>query len=210
MAPRAAVQTATVDDVAFRYSNYDTPFWVRPNTMPGRWHNAGDGPTQYLSMSTDGAWAELIRNENLRSEEDASLVHMTMWQARIDQSYVVDYSTFELADAAGFPVEALVDDDQTRCRAEGIRLRQLGYNGVLAPSAALPGAVTLTLFGARVSTSWDHRPQLASAIPAAMLTRGAPPGELVKRVRFRGQSHSGLAAYTRAPLRPSRTPDQDA
>ena len=195
MARSRAVKTTTIEDVAFRYSNYDTPFWVRPNTQPGRWHSVGDGPTQYLSMTTDGAWADLIRNENLRSEAEVALVRMPLWQARIDQSYVVDYSSFELAERSGFGADALVDDDQRRCRDEGLRLRKLGFAGVLAPSAALPGATSLTLFGPRVSIAWGSTPSLSSAIPASVLTEGAPPQGLASRVRFRGHAHSGLREH---------------
>jgi hypothetical protein len=195
MARRRSPTTTTFEGVAFRYSNYDTPFWVRPNTQPGRWHFTGDGPTQYLSATADGAWADLIRSEDLRSESDVALVRMPLWQARVDQSYVVDYSTFERAEQSGFAAEALIDDDQERCRTEGKRLRELGYAGVLAPSPALPGATNLTLFGPRVSISWESEPALASAIPAAVITRGAPPPGLVARVRFHGQAHAGLREH---------------
>jgi RES domain-containing protein len=195
MARRRAPATTTFEGVAFRYSNYDTPFWVRPNTQPGRWHFVGDAPTQYLSSTAEGAWADLIRSEDLRSESDVAMVRMPLWQARVDQSYVVDYSSFELAERSGFAAEALIDDDQERCRAEGKRLRDLGYAGVIAPSAALPGATNLTLFGPRVSISWDSAPTLASAIPAAVVTRGAPPQGLVARVRFRGQTHASFRQF---------------
>jgi RES domain-containing protein len=205
MARRRAPATTTFEGVAYRYSNYDTPFWVRPNTQPGRWHTPGDGPTQYLSQTADGAWAELIRAENLRSETDVAMVRMPLWHARVDQSYVVDYSTFELAERSGFPADALVDDDQERCRAEGKRLRNLGYAGVLAPSAALPGATNLTLFGARVSIGWTSDPALASAIPAAVVTSGAPPPGLVSQVRFHGQTHPALEEHLATRGKPRRT-----
>jgi hypothetical protein len=203
MARRPTPATTTFKGVAFRYSNYDTPFWVRPNTQPGRWHSPGEGATQYLSTTTDGAWADLIRNEDLRSEADAAMVSMPLWQARVE-TYLVDYSTFALAERSGFAADALVDDDQQRCRAEGRRLRDLGYAGVLAPSAALPGATNLTLFGPRVSTSWESEPSLASAIPATVLTHGAPPRGLVAHVRFRGQVHAGLREHLSGRSKPSR------
>ena len=204
MARRRRPNTTTFEGVAFRYSNYDTPFWVRPNTRAGRWHSVGDGPTQYLSLTTDGAWADLIRSEELRSDEDAAMVSMPLWQAQVDQSYVVDYSTFELAETSGFAADALVDDDQERCRAEGKRLRDLGYAGVLALSPALPGATNLTLFGPRVRTGWGSEPTLASAIPATVLTQGAPPRGLAARIRFRGQAHSGLREYLAQRSNPGR------
>ena len=193
---RAALKTIEVVDVCIRYSDYDTPFWARSNTKPGRWHGTDDGPTQYLSLTTDGAWADLIRSEDLRTAEELRLVQMQLWQARIDQSYVVDYSDFAKAESAGFSAEALIDDDQAQCRVEGARLRKAGYSGILSPSASLPGELCLTLFGARVSVDWSTQPAVSSAIPASVLTVGAPPSGLLNRVRFRGQPHSGYETYT--------------
>src|SRR5262245_37715829 len=70
MPPKGPLPLVDVDAIAHRYSSYDTPFWARENSEPGRWHVRGDGPTQYLSLSSDGAWAELIRNERLTSEDE--------------------------------------------------------------------------------------------------------------------------------------------
>lgn len=180
---------------AYRYSNYDTPFWARQNSIEGRWHVPNDGATQYLSLAPEGAWADLIRHENLVSEDEAAQVRMTLWEARADLGSVVDYSTFAGAADAGFSPEALVDDDYAACQEEGRRLRELGYAGVLAPSAALPGAVSLTLFGPRRAIAWNETPILASAIPARPLGVGGPPPELVDRVRKFGEVHSGLQAF---------------
>lgn len=196
MARRPDPPVAGVDVLAYRYSSYDTPFWVRENTQPGRWHARGDGPTQYLSLSTDGAWAELIRSEQLATEDEVALVSVPMWSVAVRQEMVVDYSTFELAEAASFDPEALVDEDYAICQAEGRRLRALGFSGVLAPSAALPGEVNLTLFGPRVAAKWDRRPLLASSLPATIMTKGAPPPGLLPRVRQLGTSHGGLEAFT--------------
>jgi len=196
MAP-SRIPTIGFRDIAYRYSNYDTPFWARANTRPGRWHVPGDGPTQYLSLSTDAAWAELIRAEDLRDEREVALVSMPIWQARIDQAAVVDYSDFGTAEAAGFAPDALVDDDHARCQREGRRLRGIGYTGVLAPSAALAGESSLTLFGARLAIAWSSTPHLVSTIPSAVLTRGAPPAGMIARARLYGQPHAGLADYQR-------------
>jgi RES domain-containing protein len=178
------------DEVAFRYSNYDTPFWVRPNSEPGRWHSFGDGATQYLSTTVDGAWAELIRPEELRTEQETALVRMPIWVAEVHVQRIADYSSFEKADAAGFPPEALVEDDYSLCQAEGRRLRAAGVQGVLAPSAALTGSKNLTLFGPRIASTWDSRPLLASSIPATKIAVGAPPEGIVERVRYRGEEHA--------------------
>ncbi len=185
-----------VDIVGHRYSNYDTPFWARPNSQAGRWHVVGDEPTQYMATTTDGAWAELIRNEELRSEAEVSLVRIPMWAIQVNDALIADYSTFEKAEAARFNPEALVDDEYSRTQAEGKRLRELRFHGVLAPSAALPGAINLTLFGPRTIASWGRPPLLASALPATVIATGSPPAGLLTRVRQIGQSHESLASYT--------------
>jgi RES domain-containing protein len=186
-------------DVVFRYSNYDAPFWVRPNTEAGRWHRLGDGPTQYLSTTVDGAWAELVRAENLRSEQEIALIRMPMWVAEVDIQRIADYETFEKAEEAGFPADALVDDDYSRCQDEGGRLRRAGIQGVLAPSAALPGSCNLTIFGARIASTWQVRPLLASSIPAMRIAVGCPPEGVVERVRHRGERHSLYEEFRAAP-----------
>src|ERR1700733_13939954 len=96
--PSMGLETIAVAETVYRYSSYDTPFWARPNSQPGRWHSAGDGPTQYLAMSANAAWAELIRNEELTTEEEVVLVSIKMWAVQIERAMVVDYSTFEKAD----------------------------------------------------------------------------------------------------------------
>ncbi|HEX2393171.1 MAG TPA: RES family NAD+ phosphorylase [Solirubrobacterales bacterium] len=192
-----------VEATFFRYSSYDVPFWVRSNTTDERWHSAGEGSTQYLSATPDGAWAELIRNENLRSEADLAMVAMPLWQVQIDQGHVADYRNFETADEAGFDPEALVSDDQRRCRAEGKRLREAGFAGVLYPSAALPGELNLALFGPRILLPWSAPRRLASGIPGMKLTVGAPPVDLLSRVRHAGAHHAGFSEYQRLRRRRS-------
>jgi RES domain-containing protein len=183
------------DEVAFRYSNYDTPFWVRPNSEPGRWHRIGDGATQYLSTTVDGAWAELIRAEELRTEQETALVRMPMWVAEVHVQRVADYGTFERAEAAGFSADALIDDDYSRCQEEGKRLREAGFQGIAAPSAALPNSLNLTLFGPRIASTWRLRPLLASSIPAMKIAVGAPPEGVVERVRQRGERHESYEEF---------------
>jgi RES domain-containing protein len=201
MAPDPRPKAIAVAAAFFRYSSYDVPFWARPNTTDERWHSSGDGPTQYLSATPDGAWAELIRSENLRSEADLALVRMPLWQAQVDQARIADYSDFETAEAAGFNPEILIDDDQTACRAEGRRLRANDFAGVLYPSAALPGEQNLVLFGPRILLPWGASRRLASGIPASKLTVGAPPADLLPRVRHVGARHAGFTEYQRIKRR---------
>lgn len=201
MAPDPDPQMTEITGTFFRYSSYDVPFWVRDNTTDERWHKGGDGPTQYLSATSEGAWAELVRNENLRSEADLKLVRMPLWQVKVEQSGIADYRDFKTAEQAGFSPEALIDDDQTRCREESVRLRKAGFTGVLYPSSALPGEVNLALFGPKILLPWGAPRVLASGVPAMRLTVGAPPPDVLPRVRHAGARHAGFSEYQRLKQR---------
>ncbi|MGH2880534.1 MAG: RES domain-containing protein [Solirubrobacteraceae bacterium] len=152
-----------------------------------------------MSLTPEGAWAELIRGERLRSTEALRLVSMPMWELQVHETNIADYSTFAKAEAADFPPRALIDEDYKRCKAEATRLRELGYHGVLAPSAALPGAVNLTLFGRRLAVPWGYptAARMASFIPAKQLAVGRPPDGLLPMVCHSGERHSGLTEYLR-------------
>jgi hypothetical protein len=197
MAREPNPRSIEVAGVFFRYSSYDVPFWARPNTTDERWHGRGDGATQYLSATPDAAWAELIRNENLRSEADLALVQIPLWQASIELGNVADYGDFATAERANFDPEALIDDNQTACRAEGRRLREAGFAGVLYPSSALPGEQNLVLFGPRILLPWGAPRRLTSGVPANKLTIGAPPRDLLPRVRHVGARHAGFSEHQR-------------
>jgi hypothetical protein len=133
-----------------------------------------------------------------------------MWAVLIEEAMIVNYSTFELAERSGFDPVALVDEDYERCQTEGARLRKQGFSGVLVPSAALPGALNLTLFGPRMASTWDRPKFLASSIPATIITKGAPPPGLLSRVRHVGAPHSGLVEHlaNRVQKGTSADPDQ--
>jgi RES domain-containing protein len=191
--------TIRFDGVVFRYANYDTPLWVRANSSPGRWNSSGDPPTQYFSSNANAAWAELARAENLVAAEELTMVRTVMWAVDIHAEAIVDYTDFEKARWAGLSPDALVSDDHAVCQAERQRLEANGYRGVLAPSAALPGALSLTVFGPRVSAQWGSTPRLASCVPCCAVARGAPTDcdWLVQQVRYYGQEHAGHLAYVR-------------
>lgn len=148
-----------------------------------------------MSLDAETPFAEVLRHEDLRTEEETSHYSSTIWQLQIDDGLIVDYSTFELADAAGFDAQALIDDDHERCQTEAQWLAKIGARGLLSPSAALPGSTSLTLFGARVCVPWNTTTELASSIPAQRLTTGHPPAGLTTKVRYFGQPDPLLSTY---------------
>lgn len=193
---RARPEALTWVGIAYRATSYDVPLWARPNRRSGRWNIAGDGCTQYMCLDVNAPFAEVLRHEELRTEAESATYTTTIWQLKVDEGAVADYSSFERSEAAGFPAEALVEDDHERCQAEAAWLKSHGIRGLLSPSAALPGSVSLTLFGPRVAIAWNAPVSLASTMPASRLTTGHPPKGLVSRVRHFGQPHSELVAYS--------------
>jgi RES domain-containing protein len=186
---------STWTGVAYRATSYDVPLWVNPNRRSGRWNPAGRGCTQYFALDGEAPWAEVLRHEDIRSDDVAVHYSSTLWQLRVDLGAVVDYTTFARAEAAGFPPEALVEDDHERCQAEAQWLIDEGAVAILSPSAALPGSTNLTVFGPRVPVPWNTTTTLASTIPAQRLSTGHPPPGLTKRVRYFGEPHAELESY---------------
>lgn len=178
--PAAAAGSA--DAIAFRYASYDVPFWARPNSLPGRWHRAGDGPTQYWALTPDAAWAELVRHEQLTTPDDLALVDIPFWVCRTPLSLVVDLRDPNEQTRFGLDEAALTSRSWSRCQEAGREIRKT-HRGVLAPSAVLEGHANLTLFGPRRMIDWMTESRLASTVPAALLAIGRPPDEILGKVR---------------------------
>ncbi len=172
--------------VAYRATTYDTPLWVSPNSRPGRWSHPEDRiVAQYCTLDVGSAVAEIVRYENLRQVDEAHELRVNIWELRIDEGAIVDYSTPRRASRQGFAWEPLVSDSWEECREEGKRLMGSGARGVLAPSAALPQGVALTLFGPRTEIAWTAEPNLSIQIPARHILHGVAPGDhLVRGTRF--------------------------
>jgi RES domain-containing protein len=190
------------EGTAYRATTYDVPLWVRPNRRDGRWNKAGNGCTQYFCLDADAPYAEMIRHQQLKTEDEAATLRVWLWEVRLHGAAIVDYSTFELAEAAGFPADALVDDNHERCQHEAVWLQENRARGVLAPLAARPGSISLTLFGPRVEVTWDTTTQLSAEVPVRRIGgKGAPPTGLVADVRHFGKPHPTLEAFVAARVK---------
>lgn len=176
--------------VTYRATTYDTPLWVSPNSRPGRWNLPEDGTiAQYCALDVGSAIAELVRYEDLRDVEEASELRVDVWELRVDEGAIVDYSTPERTAAQGFAWEPLVSNSWEACQEEGSRIVELGGRGVLAPSAALPQGLTLTLFGPRTEIAWSAQPSLSIQVPARHVMRGGAGRHLVEDTRFFDQPY---------------------
>lgn len=172
---------------------------------PARWHSAGQ-LAQYLSSDADGAWAELVRYEHIRTDADRFSEPRRLYACAIDEHDLADLSDFDLVLGLGLDPELLVDDDHARTRILADDLRSASFRGVLAPSAALPGVINLTLFDGRREIRHDD-PHLLTArnprpdywIPAQPLVdQGIVPVGILPRTRLLGDAHLAYERWTRA------------
>lgn len=171
-----------------------------PSQSSGRWHRQGDGYAQYLSLDPAGAWAELIRYEGIRGQPRAAEYRRQLWVFSIADHDIADLSTFDAYAAAGLD-PAIAVAGHTAAQELADELRAAGYRGVLSPSAALPGAVNLTLFGERYEKTlttgierW-YNPKPGLMVPGTLIVEGNPPASLVTETTFIGEPHLGYEGW---------------
>jgi RES domain-containing protein len=95
---------------------------------------------------------------------------------------VLDLTDPEVREALALAEVDLTSDDLTRCQAIGDAARAAGFEGILAPSAALAGEITLVVFPAAIAkvTEEHSRVQHAPARLRALVShirRHAPPSQ---------------------------------
>jgi hypothetical protein len=116
----------------FRNADRRWPFLWEDATQPaGRWHEAGEGPAQYLADTPDGAWAEFLRHEEITDPADLAGVSRNLW--------AVEVTDDEPAARPALPPDVLRGGLVTypACQEEARRLRDSGESALEAPSAAL-------------------------------------------------------------------------
>lgn len=173
--------------IVFRHADPRLPFLWESRTQPAaRWHDDDEGPAHYFADTPDGAWAELLRHEEIRDAEDLATLRRAMWAVEIDDAEAAARPAVADATATGGR------ETHAACRAAARALRDGGATRLDAPSAALaPGGAhgqrvdgglrdapardgrTIVLFGARPTlTGWR----------AAL--EGRPGAELLAKVRY--------------------------
>ena len=120
--------------IGYRHVDPRYPFfWETADQPPGRWHGAGEGPTQYIADTPEGAWAEFLRHEGIVDVSDLAGVRRAIWAIDVPTRLV------NRAVAPALPVEVTTGglDTYAACQREARRLRALGAAALSAPSAAL-------------------------------------------------------------------------
>jgi hypothetical protein len=174
-----------------------------PSQSSGRWHRQGEGYAQYLSLEPLGAWAELVRYENIRDATRAETYRRRLWLCFVAEHDIANLSTFDAYRDCGLdPRVAVAEHSESQALAD--ELRDAGYRGLLSPSAALTGATNLTLFGERYEKvmlagldTWRN-PQPGVRIPCSIASEGPPPSWLSDLTTFDGEPHIGYRVWLRA------------
>lgn len=171
--------------IVYRHADPRHPFlWEDARQPPARWHGAGDGPVHYFADTPAGAWAELLRHEEIRDPADMAGIRRALWAIEVPREPEAE---------AALPPETLTGGPETYadCRMEAARLRLEGTEGFRAPSAALlPGGASgwTVERGLRPAAPRDgevfvffgRRPDL---VGWPVTLAGSPPEELLARVR---------------------------
>lgn len=172
--------------IVFRHADPRLPFlWEDAAQPAGRWHAEGEGPAHYFSDTPDGAWAELIRHEEIRDPADLATLRRAIW--------AVDIPDEEPAAAPNLPLNMVTGGPASHaaCREAARALRACGITRLDVPSAALAsGAAHGYRVDAGLKTgpprdAWSivlygRRPSLVGWRAACA---GRPAEELLGRVR---------------------------
>jgi RES domain len=176
--------------IVFRQADPRYPFlWSDASQPAGRWHAAGDGPAHYFADTPDGAWAELLRHEEITDPADAATLRRTLWAIEIGD---LPLETISLPSAVA---TGGVETWRT-CQAHARGLRARGARRLAAASAALlPGGAT----GLEVSEAGEQPGPTRHGL--VIVVFGPPDGLVGWKATDRGAPPPGVLARVR-PLAP--------
>ena len=181
---------------AYRHAAYDSPWRAYPSSRDGRFHRAGIDTVQYLALHPLAPAAEMLRH-NVGPTGNADDILLNLWAATADLEDVLVIS-FDDCASHGITADELVGDDYAPTQDLADRTRTAGSQGLIVPSAALPGTESLVLFGIRLLYPYLWSPISPEEIPTGHLTDGARPAAEVRAlVRWFGDPHSALEQWKR-------------
>lgn len=123
--------------IVFRHADPRYPFlWEQGSEQPlSRWAMDGDAVNAFAD-TPDGAWAELLRHEEIRDPADLAGIERDLWAVEIGEP-----PTSRVRLARGVLTGGV--DTYEACRRAARRLVKRGERGFVAPSAALrPGGAS--------------------------------------------------------------------
>lgn len=118
-----------------------------PGRGDGRYHRAGEPGVWYASSQEQAAWAELFRHF-VDEGVDPFEVRRRVGRVSVELE-VLDLTDERVRAHLGLDEGDLIADDYATTQAIAAEARDAGFDGLLAPSAALPGRDTLVVFPLR-------------------------------------------------------------
>jgi hypothetical protein len=137
-----------------------------PPSYPGRFHVVGDPATWYASVTEQDAWAQFFRHHP-GGGVDPFEVRRRVGEAQVDDLLVLDLTDAAVRRLCGITAKQLRSNRYAACQALGRAARAAGFEGILAPSAALPGESTLSVFDHALGKVIELRSEVAAA-PAGL------------------------------------------
>lgn len=177
--------------IVFRQADPRYPFLWSDATQPAaRWHSDGEGPAHYFADTPDGAWAELLRHEEITDAADAATLRRALWAVEIGNAPARAISLDHRTATGGL-------DTYATCQAHARTLRAAGARRLIAPAAALvPGGATgRAVADARERAATRRNGQVLvifgepdDLVGWKAVESGAPPSDLLPRVRHFARS----------------------
>ena len=112
----------------------------------GRWNPPGSFPVVYAASDPGVAAAEISRTAQRYGVAIASLLPRNLTTIRVSLVRVLDLTDDSVLASVPLPRSATTDEDLRLCEAVGDAAHYLGFEAILAPSAAAPGGTTLAIF----------------------------------------------------------------
>jgi RES domain-containing protein len=136
--------------IVFRhmFANYPPQ---RENTLGARW-NPPQVPAIYTSLSRDGVLAEA--QYQIDSEPRRPRVRRTVYRISVRLASVLDLTPQGALASVGLAQRHLIQNDQGPCQAVGGAAEYLEHDGLIVPSARLPGAVNLIIYPNRQAADY--------------------------------------------------------
>lgn len=133
----------------------------------GRWNPRESFPTLYLALAQDVAVREFHRLAARTGRSPDDFLPREVYRIEVTLHVVLDLTEPQTVKAVGVNAEQLSREDLTTCQAVGDAAHYTGFEAVLAPSAAGPGAA-LAVYADRLSPS-------SILVPHAIGTWDVPP-----------------------------------
>ena len=157
-----------------------------PALTDGRYHRLGGAGVWYASDREQTAWAELFRHFT-STGVDPFEVRRRVGAAEVHGLEVLDLCDASVRAALGVGYDDLVGDDYMKSQEVADKARAEGYEGLLAPSAAVHGGKTLVVF----PVGMDRLMLKESRV------RQPPPrlADLLRVIRLRGDVPGAVRSY---------------